>query len=408
MDTKDRRSFLKIGGGVVVGAAVAGVATIAYYNGVIGNNSSSSSSTVQSLSSQLATTQSQLSDTQSSLSNAQSTIGALNSQLSDTQSSLSNAQSSLSAANSQNAGLNSQLSSTQASLTSANGQISSLQSAVTSANGQVTSLQSQVTSLNSQASSLQGSVDSQAAFLTLNVTEQTELLAIASAIIPTDSTGPGATTAGVAYFIDHQLKGLYGHAGNVFMDSPHIPANTTGPITVNDFEGNPVTYTGATVTFNVGSTSYKVVYPATGNVRVGAGTRYQYLWDMREYWRLGLEGIETYATAAYGGAFETLSAANQTACLTDLWNNKPTLAQFNDILPSDFAYELFFMVWNGFGMDPVYGGNWNMVGWKYYGFNGVNMGNFFNEGLTTKEIMVMTKPVTLNPVSLGQFQKGSV
>ena len=387
MDTKDRRSFLKIGGGVVVGAAVAGVATIAYYNGVVGSNNSSSSSTVASLQSQLSTTQSQLSDTQSSLSNAQS---------------------SLSAANSQNAGLNSQLSSTQASLTSANGQISSLQSAVTSANGQVTSLQSQVTSLNTQATALQGSVDSQAAFLTLNVTEQAEVMAIASAIIPTDSTGPGATTAGVAYFIDHQLKGLYGHAGNVYMDGPHVQANVTGPITVNDFEGNPITYTGATVTYNVGSTSYKVVYPATGNARVGAGTRYQYLWDLREYWRLGLEGIETYANAAYGGNFENLSAANQTACLTDLWNNKPTLAQFNDILPSDFAYEVFFMVWNGFGMDPVYGGNWNMVGWKYYGFTGVNQGDFFGEGYTLKQIMVTNKPITLNPVSLGQFQKGSV
>ena len=81
--------------------------------------------------------------------------------------------------------------------------------------------------------------------------------------------------------------------------------------------------------------------------------------------------------------------------------------QFGAVLPSDFAYELFFMVWNGFWIDPAYGGNWGMLGWKYVGFNGVNMGNFYGEGYTTKQLMVMNSPVTLQPVSLGQFQKGS-
>ena len=77
----DRRTFLKVGAGVVGGAVVAGVASIAYYNGVIGSNNSSSSSTVSSLQDELSTTQSQLTDTQGSLSTAQSTISALNSQL---------------------------------------------------------------------------------------------------------------------------------------------------------------------------------------------------------------------------------------------------------------------------------------------------------------------------------------
>ena len=262
---------------------------------------------------------------------------------------------------------------------------------------------STTTSTNTtEISSLQAQLDTTTGFLTLNVTEQAELLAICAAIIPTDTTGPGATEAGCAYFIDHQLKGLYGNNGNVYRDGPFIPANTAGPITVNG-----VTYTGTTVNVTVAGKPITVTYPATGNVRVGAGTRYQYTWVMRDFWRLGLAGIEAYSNAAYGGNFETLSAANQTACLTDLWNNKPTAAQFGDILPSDFAYELFFMTWAGFGMDPVYGGNKNMVGWTYMGFNGANMGNFYQEGYTTTQIMVMTSPLTLKPVSLGQFQKGS-
>jgi hypothetical protein len=77
------------------------------------------------------------------------------------------------------------------------------------------------------------------------------------------------------------------------------------------------------------------------------------------------------------------------------------------VLPSDFAYELFFMVWNGFWVDPVYGGNKGMVGWSYVGFHGTNLGNFYNEGYTSKQLMVATTPITLKPASLGQYQKGS-
>ena len=277
-------------------------------------------------------------------------------------------------------------------------------STVTSTPPPVTStVTSTTTSTNTTAiTSMQAQLDTTTGFLTLNVGEQSELLAICAAIVPTDSSGPGANEAGCAYFIDHQLKGVYGNNGNVYRAGPYIPANTTGPITVGAYS-----YSSSTVNVTVAGKPYSITYPTTGNVRVGAGTRYQYAWTMRDFWRLGLAGVEAYANAAYGGNFEKLSAANQTQCLTDLWNNKPTAAQFGDILPSDFAYELFFMTWAGFTMDPVYGGNKNMVGWTYTGFNGANMGNFYGEGYVTTSIMVMTSPVTLGPASIGQFQKGS-
>ncbi|MDG6925330.1 MAG: gluconate 2-dehydrogenase subunit 3 family protein [Nitrososphaerota archaeon] len=379
--SNSRRNFLKIGAGVVAGAAVASVVEIPYYSSVIGSNNSNSSTTVSSLQSQLDATTSQLSDTQSSLSAAQGTISSLNSQLTSTQGQLSVVQSSLSSATSQNAALNQQL---------------------TSASTQISTLNQQVSTLSSQSSSLQANLDTETAFLILSTTEQAELAAITSTIIPTDSTGPGATEAGVVYFIDRQLKGEYGNSGDMFMNGPFIPAGTTSPVTVNG-----ITYPGTTMNVSVAGTPYSVSYPPTANVRVGAGTRYQYAWEMKDFWRMGLAGIEAYANAAYGGNFETLSAADQQACLTDLWNNKPTLAQFNNILPSDFAYELFFMTWCGFTMDPVYGGNKGMVGWTYSGFNGTNQGNFYGEGYTTKQLMVMTTPVRLQPASLGQFQKGS-
>jgi len=108
---------------------------------------------------------------------------------------------------------------------------------------------------------------------------------------------------------------------------------------------------------------------------------------------------------AYGGNFETLSAANQLAALTDLANNKPT--SFNGLVPSDFFNEVFFMTWCGFLMDPLWGGNQGMVGWELTGFNGVNMGNFYGEGMTTKQLMVSTTPTRLKPASLAQFQAAS-
>jgi len=372
----DRRSFLKIGAGVVAGAAIASVVEIPYYSSVIGSNNNSSSTTLSSLQNQLASTQTQLNDTQSSLSSAQNTISSLNSQL-------SNAQGSLSAANSQNTSLNQQLTATQGSLTSANNSISNLQSQVTSANGQVTSLQSQVSSANSQVTSLQTQIDSTTGFVYLNVNEQSLLPAVLATIIPTDSNGPGATEAGVVYFIDRQLASDYGTMGTNYVQPPFILPNIAGPVTV---EGT--------------------LYPhGTPQFSVYSGAGYQYSLNLRYFWRAGLDALQAYANSAYGGNFETLSATQQTQVLTDLWNNKPT--SFNSIVPVDFAYELFLMAWSGFLADPMYGGNRNMVGWTYTGFSGVNQGDFYGEGHTLKELMVASTPTRLQPVSLAQYQKGS-
>jgi Gluconate 2-dehydrogenase subunit 3 len=427
----DRRTFLKIGAGVVAGAAIATVVEVPYYSSVIGGNSSSSSSSVASLQSQLSSTQEQLSSTAAQLNAAQGQVTSLNNQLSSTAAQLTSA-------NSQLSGVNSQLTSTQQALTSANGQLTSLQGQVSSATSQIATLQSQVTSANSAASSAQATVaglqavaTENSAFLSLSTTEQVELEAIAEAIIPSDSTGPGAKESGAIYFIDRQLKNVYGTSGLVYRSEPFIPSNVTSPITVDG-----ISYPGGSVTYKNGPNTYTVTYNPTANVRVGAGSRYQYPFDMKQFWTIGLAGIQAYANTAYGGNFETLSAANQTACLTDLWNNKPTYdgangsisggapggyqeviegvnsvaagvpggSQFGAVLPSDFAYELFFMVWNGFWVDPVYGGNKGMVGWSYVGFHGVNLGNFYGEGYTSKQLMVATTPITLKPASLGQYQ----
>ncbi len=258
---------------------------------------------------------------------------------------------------------------------------------------QNSSLQSQLNNANSQIANLQTRVNNVVGFVSLSVTEQSLLEAIVETIIPSDSNGPGAKEAGAIYFIDRQLAGDYGQSANMFMDGPFILPGQTGSFNVN---GRDI--------YNLSNlTPVSLPYTGTPSPRVGAGTNYQYPLNLREFWRVGLVALQAYANSAYGGNFESLTAANQLKLLLDLWGNTP--ASFGNIKPSDLAYELTFMTWAGFLMDPIYGGNQNMVGWTYTGFNGVNFGNFYGEGYDQKTLMVATSPTRLRPASLAQYQQ---
>src|SRR5438552_4325296 len=272
------------------------------------------------------------------------------------------------------------------------------------------SMQTQLNNANTQVANLKNRVNTIVGFISLSVTEQSLLEKIVETIIPTDAD-PGAKEAGVIYFIDRALAGDYGQSANMFMDGPHIlpriPANSTTPLLVSPSlswvnatggSTSPIAYPGGNLSTDTGP-----VQGITASPRVGSGINYQYPLNFREFWRVGLVALQAYANSAYGGNFETLSSANQLLLLQDLWANKPT--SFSNILPSDFAYELTFMTWAGFLMDPIYGGNQNMVGWTFTGFNGVNFGNFYGEGKDQKALMVATTPTRLKPASLAQYQQ---
>src|SRR5256712_6214189 len=127
---------------------------------------------------------------------------------------------------------------------------------------------------------------------------------------------------------------------------------------------------------------------------------------MREFWRIGLDALQKYAkdpNGAYKGPFESMSSTNQLTLLQDLWGDKPT--SFNNIRPSDFAYELTFMTWAGFLMDPIYGGNQNMVGRTYTGFNGLNFANFNAEGKDEKASMAANTRTRQKPASVAQHDQ---
>ncbi len=264
-----------------------------------------------------------------------------------------------------------------------NGQINTLNGQITSLNGQITTLNGQLTADQQQISGLQAEVTMGQGLTTLSINESKTVEAMVEAIIPSDSGGPGGKEAGVLYFIDRQLTTDYGKSANMYTKGPYVPQGLSGPVTVGG-----ITYPGG-----------------TASVPFAGGQRLQYAMDMREFWRQGLASLQAYSNSAYNGNFETLTTAQQVQALTDLFNNKPTT--FGAIMPQDFFNEVIFMVWSGFLMDPLYGGNANMVGWKHVAFNGVNMGNFYGEGLHTTDLMVASTPTRIQPASLAQFQKGS-
>jgi len=301
---------------------------------------------------------------------------------------------------------------------------------------QNSNLRNQLNSANTQVTNLKTKLNTVTGFVSLNINEQSLVEAIAETIIPSDSTGPGAKEAGVIYFIDRALAGDYGQSANMFMDAPHVLPNipaATGTSTTLMVSPSlswaflPAPGGGYSVAGGGGSSAL-IAYtgnntttpkiPITANPRVGSGINYQYWMNLREFWRFALIALQAYSNKAYGGNFQTLSSGNQgnqLQVLKDLWSNAPKtkyatsddLTGFTNILPSDFAYELTFMTWAGFLMDPLYGGNQNMVGWDYVGFNGVNFGNFYGEGLNQKTLMVATTATKLKPASLAQYQQAA-
>jgi gluconate 2-dehydrogenase gamma chain len=262
-------------------------------------------------------------------------------------------------------------------------QTSDLQNQLNAANAKVAQSNQQATTLQSQVSTLQTEANAPLVYLALSTSEAALMDAVAETIIPTDSNGPGGKEANVTYFIDKQLMSDYGNCGTMYMQGPFVLPGQKGPITVQG-----------------------ITYPnGTPPQRINTGTRYQYPMDLRSFIKTGLNALQKYANSAFGGNFQSLSSDNQLQVLKDLWSNKPT--SFNNLQPIDFAYELFFLVWSGFLMDPMYGGNKDMVGWQLLGYNGLNFGNFYGEGLTSKQLMVDNKPTRLKPASLSQYQQGT-
>jgi hypothetical protein len=249
-------------------------------------------------------------------------------------------------------------------------------------------LQSQNTTLQSQLNEAQSQLNQAQGFLTLNPDERTLVEAIAEAIIPADSNGPGAKEAGIVYAVDRFLATQYGHAANYYMQGPFVLPQT-GSLAVQgvDYatgEKKEYIYSGGTIT-----------------PRLQAGTAYQYAFTPREFWRRGLMYLQDYCNSSYGNKFENLSSSQQIQVLQDLYDDKPT--NFEGPTPGELFNELHDMITAGYWTDPLYGGNIGMVGWKLLASNGVNQGTA--QGFTPLELAVADHPTKLPPLSLGDIQK---
>jgi gluconate 2-dehydrogenase gamma chain len=255
-------------------------------------------------------------------------------------------------------------------------------------------MQNSINNDDAKIKQLQTQITQSQGFLTLNPTEQVIVEALAEAIIPTDSTGPGAKEAGVVYFIDHMLAGNYGKGGNMFLQGPFVTP-----------QSGSVTVMGAAYP---SQTKSAITYSG-GTIKPGmqAGTSYQYAFNPREFWRRGLVSLEEYCVAAKGGKFENLSSDTQVTVLQEMFDNKAdnTALQtaFQGPNAAEFFNEIHDMVTAGFWADPIYGGNQGMVGWKLIGFNANYWGD--DIGLGAMKLMVASTPTRLPPKSLGELQK---
>ncbi len=188
--------------------------------------------------------------------------------------------------------------------------------------------------------------------------------AMAETIWPTDDLGPGARVAGVGYYIDGQLSGSWGQGHRFYLNGPFTTPADTG-------HGWQIPMTPADV------------------------------------YRAFLPGFDAYVRNAYGKPYPDLPAAQQTSALTDLQTGKATIpiAGATSFASSDF-YALFRQnVLEGMLADPAYGGNRNMVGWKFVGFPGdpLRRGDeYYKYIFTSQPYPYANKPLPMNPTYAKQ------
>jgi gluconate 2-dehydrogenase gamma chain len=201
------------------------------------------------------------------------------------------------------------------------------------------------------------------------------LEAAAARLIPTDDLGPGATEAGVAFFIDRQMAKTHeGFRGPYYWQGPFA-------------EGAPT-----------------------------QGDQSGLL--MPDRFRLGIEAMDVYAKQKHGSGFAELSSEQQDEILGDMeqgvpdnfggsarwtvpFETPPSGAQsstFAGVAAKDFFNLLLEYTMAGFLADPVHGGNRDMVGWKLLGFPGAHMGY-------RDQILDYGKPFEGPFISLAQYQE---
>ena len=158
----------------------------------------------------------------------------------------------------------------------------------------------------------------------LSPAERRAVDAITARLIPSDDSGPGARDADVVTFIDRQLAGFYGRGQRWYMEGPFPePLETQG---------------------------YQGPYPPAS------------------LWREGIAALDSYCRTTHDGrSFAELDEGAQDAVLARLAEGEISFETVDAKQFFDFARE---MTIEGFFCDPIYGGNRDIVGWRFVGFPG--------------------------------------
>ena len=182
---------------------------------------------------------------------------------------------------------------------------------------------------------------------------------MAETIWPTDDLGPGARVGGVGNYIDGQLAGSWGQGHRFYLNGPFFQPADSG-------HGWQIPMTPA------------------------------------EVYRAFLPGFDVYCKTTYGNPYTVLPADQQTKALTDLQTGKAPIqiGGSTAFTSADFFSMFRQNVLEGMLADPSYGGNRNMVGWKWVGFPGDPMrrGDLYHNYIFSKRAYPYAdKPLPLLP-----------
>jgi gluconate 2-dehydrogenase gamma chain len=204
----------------------------------------------------------------------------------------------------------------------------------------------------------------------LTVWEFDLVTAMAETIWPTDDLGPGARVAGVGNYLDGQLAGSWGQGHRFYLNGPFFTPADSG-------HGWQIPMTPA------------------------------------EVYRAFLPGFDQYVRTTYGNTYANLPAATQTQAITDLQTNKAVIAIAGStaFAASDFFSMFRQNVLEGMLADPAYGGNRDMVGWKWVRFPGDPMRRgdvYFKYIFSSKKYPYQDKPLPMSALPTGAARPAGV
>ena len=151
------------------------------------------------------------------------------------------------------------------------------------------------------------------------------ITAMAERIFPHDETGPGATDAHVLNYIDGRLVSAWGLGAKTYRQGPFFAAQDSG---------------------------HGLQTPMTP----------------RDIYKDALDALDTYCTHQFGSSFDQLQASQQDGVVHML--EQGTVDTFTTV-PAARFFALFRQnVLEGLFADPLYGGNYHVIGWKWVGFPG--------------------------------------